>query len=79
MTLPRFGQGQNSIDHRFQLPLEHAFHDVEELAMAAHSRSEHLNLSEEYVPKIGLRSKTRRSATGAVSYTHLTLPTIYSV
>src|SRR5690349_6573093 len=64
MALPRFGKRQDSIDHRFQLPAEHALHDVEELAMAAHRRSEHLNLPEEYVPKIGLGSKTRGSATG---------------
>src|SRR3989442_3439805 len=62
VPLPGFRKRQDSIDDRSQLASKNALHDIEEFAGTAHRGSEHLQLPEENVAKVGLGSKTRRGA-----------------
>src|SRR5205823_7879127 len=55
-------QRQHAVDNRLELSAENAPHHIEKLSMTADRGSENLNLPEEDLPKIRLRSKAGRGA-----------------
>jgi len=58
MTQASFREGKRAVNHRPDLSTENALHNVKKFTRAAHCGSEHLNLTEEDLSKIRLRSKT---------------------
>src|SRR5262249_32426220 len=63
MTRASFLQRQHAIDYWFQLSSKHALHDIEKFPVAAHRRSDYLELPKENLTQVGLRCKTCRGAT----------------